>query len=150
MLRVRFGMSRAQRKVAAMAAGMEVANEVALKHAGEKIVKAIQETLDRQMVEGPPLAQKTIMLKGHSMKLIDTHLMRNNVEARIDGNAVVVGVHKDAPENRGIIAAVHEHGNESLPRRAFIEPSWNRVKRQVLKEYDREIQLQLIALSKIT
>ena len=151
MLRVKFGAGKAERKLLAIAAAIEPINKEALENAGEKIVKAIHHTLDAQLVEGPALSETTVRIKGHSMKLLDTHQLRNNVEARLDGTkAVVVGVHSDAPEQRGLIAAIHEHGSDTLPRRAFIEPTWNRVKRQVLREYDMEIKAKVILLDIIT
>ncbi len=151
MLRVKLGADRAERKLLALAAAIDPINEEALKNVGEKVVQAIHHTLDAQLVEGPALSDTTVRIKGHSMKLLDTHEMRNNVEARLDGTkAVVVGVHKDAPDNRGLIAAIHEHGSDTLPRRAFIEPSWNRVKRKVLREYDMEIRAKVLLLDVIT
>lgn len=151
MLRVKLGADRAERKLLALAAAIEPLNEEALKNAGDKIVAAIYETLDHQLVEGPALSEITVMIKGHSMKLLDTYAMRNSVEARLDGTkAIVVGVHKDAPENRGLIAAIHENGSDTLPRRAFIEPSWNRVKRKVLREYDMELRAKVLLLDVIT
>lgn len=151
MLKVKFGSTKLLTKLALMTEGIEVANDTALENAGEMIVAGILETLDQQMVEGPALAQTTITLKGHNLKLLETYQMRDNVTWRKDGdNTITAGVHMDAPEKRGLIAKIHEHGNDHVPRRAFIEPTWERIKHDVLKQYDIELKAAMLLMSKIT
>jgi hypothetical protein len=150
MLKVKLENARLTKKLLAMGIAVEAADKVALAHAGENIVDGIHETLDKQMVEGPALATTTIQLKGHSLKLLETYQMRDSVEWRHTDDGVEAGVFPDAPNKRGLIAKIHEHGNDWVPKRAFVAPTWDRIKKDVIDQYDKDLQEQLLLLAVIT
>jgi phage gpG-like protein len=51
-------------------------------------------------------------------------------------------VHEDAPNNRSLIALIHEHGapDANIPARPFMQPTWDREKRETIKVFDRSLK----------
>lgn len=95
---------------------------------GEHMVKEMKRTIDEDTEKWPELALRTIELKGHSKKLIDTGSMYNSIEYRNMRDYVSIGIHADAPNDRARIALIHEHGDHTrgVPARPFLKPTLDR------------------------
>jgi hypothetical protein len=129
-------------KMAARVAAIEAAEEIATRKAGDKLVKEMQRTIDDETEPWPSLSPNTIWRKGHDKMLIETRLMRDSIEWRQDGNTITVGVHADAPEDRALVALIQEHGapDAGIPARPFIQPTWEREKKGIIRLFDEEIK----------
>lgn len=133
---------KAFKKLAETIAILKASEEIAKKVAGKKLESEMKRTIDEELVDWPPLSSMTISIKGHSKPLIDSGKMRNSIEYRDEGSYITVGVHSDAPENRALIALVHEHGapEQHIPPRPFIQPTWDREKTGITLLFDETMK----------
>ena len=101
---------------------------------GEHMLKEMKRTIDEDTENWPELSQRTIELKGHDKKLLDTMSMYNSIEYRDKGAYISIGIHADAPNDRARIALIHEHGDHTrgVPARPFLKPTLNREKVNIM------------------
>jgi len=136
------GKKKTLAKLAAKIAAIEAAEKVAIGIAGDKLVKEMQRTIDEETEPWPALSPSTISKKGHDKMLVETRQMRDSIEWRKSGKTVTVGIHSDAPDNRAMIALIHEHGapEAGIPARPFIYPTWDREKKGIIRLFDDEMK----------
>jgi phage gpG-like protein len=146
MLKIKFGSAKALSKIsaeiAALKAGEQAANEVA----GQRLADEMKRTIDEELEPWPALSPRTIALKGHDKVLIEDRTMRDSITYKTDGKYVTVGVHDDAPKDRGKIALIHEHGapEAGIPARPFVQPTWDREKGNILALFELTLKKGLI------
>ncbi len=131
MLSINFSKIALDMKLVSAMASIKTAEDLALGMAGKHLADEMQRTIFDQTESWEPLSPITIALKGHDDILIDTEDMVESIEWKKKGKYVTIGIHSDAPNNRALIALVHEHGNENIPERPFIMPTWYREKKHV-------------------
>jgi len=131
MLKINFNSVLLDMKLVASLASIKTADDLALGMAGKHLADEMQKTIYDETENWPALSPITIKIKGNDAKLLDTNEMVKSIEWRKDGNSVTIGIHDDAPNDRAMIALVHEHGNEHVPSRPFIMPTWDREKNYV-------------------
>jgi len=131
MLNINFRKTALDMKLVSAIASIKTAEDLALGMAGKHLADEMQRTIYDQTESWAPLSDITIALKGHDKILIDDNKMVESIEWKKKGKYVTIGVHNDAPDNRALIALVHEHGNEHVPERPFIMPTWYREKKYV-------------------
>jgi hypothetical protein len=88
----------------------------------------------------PPNAPSTIARKGHGRTLIDTELMKNEIDYEIsDENGTkrgLIGVFGE----RARIAEIHEYGSSDgrIPERSFQRSSFDEKKEEILSEMSED------------
>ena len=118
-------------KLVSALASIKTAEDLALGMAGKHLADEMQRTIFDGTENWEPLHPVTIALKGHDDILLDSDDMVESINWKKKGNYVTIGVHDDAGTKNVIKALVHEHGNEHVPERAFIMPTWDREKKHV-------------------
>ena len=131
MLKINFSSVLLDMKLVSAMAGIETAEDLALGMAGKHLAREMQRTIFDETENWEPLHPMTVKLKGHSDILLDTDDMVESIAWKKKGNYVTIGVHDDAGSKNVVKALVHEHGNEHVPERAFIMPTWDREKKHV-------------------
>lgn len=131
MLKINFNSVALDMKLVSAMAGINTAEDLALGMAGKHLAKEMKRTIYDQTENWAPLHPVTIALKGHNMKLLDENDMVESIDWKKKGNYVTIGVHDDAGDKNVVKALVHEHGNEHVPERSFIMPTWDREKKHV-------------------
>jgi len=137
MIGIKFLSDKLIRKMAAITAALKLSEGVALDGVGKKLAGEMKRTIDEELESWPPLSPITISIKGDDKMLIDDGTMYDSITWKRDGKHITVGVHEDAPANRGKIAAIHEHGapEAAIPARPFVEPTWDREKKKLSTMY---------------
>jgi hypothetical protein len=109
---------------------------------GENLAKAMQQTILTQSENWPPLSEQRIKEKGHSKALLDTFQLVNSIKAIYNGNSVEVGVHRNAPNNRGRIAATNEYGDPErrIPARPFVHSTWARERDRLITKWRNDLK----------
>jgi hypothetical protein len=131
MLKINFNSVALDMKLVSAMAGIKTAEDLALGMAGKHLAKEMQRTIKDQTENWTRLDDVTISLKGHDMKLLENGEMVSAIDWKKKGNYVTIGVHDDAGDKNVVKALVHEHGNEHVPERSFIMPTWDREKKHV-------------------
>lgn len=131
MLKIDFNSVVLDMKLVSAIVGIETAEDLALGMAGKHLEEEMQRTIFDETEDWEPLHPVTIELKGNDDILIDTGDMVESIDWKKKGNYVTVGVHDDAGRKNVVKALVHEHGNEHVPERSFIMPTWDREKKYV-------------------
>ena len=131
MLKVSFSSLALDMKLVSAMAGIKTAEDLALGMAGKHLAREMKRTINDETESWAPLHPTTIALKGNDKMLVETDDMVDSIDWKKKGNSVTIGVHDDAPNDRAMIALVHEEGNEHIPSRSFIMPTWDREKNRV-------------------
>ena len=135
MIKINFNSAMLDLRLMGAIAGIEVAEDLALKKAGKHLMEEMKRTIYEETEDWVPLHPLTVMLKGHDKILIDTSEMIESIKWKKRGDYVTIGVHDNAPNDRATIALIHEHGNEDVPARPFIIPTWEREKKHVERNF---------------
>jgi phage gpG-like protein len=137
MIGIKFSSDKMMRKMAAIIAVLKTGESVALDNIGKELTSEMKRTIDEELESWPPLSPRTISIKGNDKILIDDNTMYDSIKWKRDGKSVIIGVHADAPANRGKVAAIHEHGapEAHIPARPFVEPTWDREKKKMSLKY---------------
>ena len=131
MLNIDFNSVVLDMKLVSALAGIKTAEDLALGMAGKHLEREMKRTIYDETENWEPLHPVTIKLKGNDDILLDTDDMVESIDWKKKGNYVTIGVHDDAGSKNVVKALVHEHGNEHVPERAFIMPTWDREKKHV-------------------
>jgi phage gpG-like protein len=142
MISVKFSGTKAFSKLAKTTASLKLGEEFAKEMAGKKLKAEMKRTIDKEMVNWPALSPVTVSRKGNDKILVETSEMRDSIDFKDHGKYITIGVHEDAPNNRSLIALIHEHGapDANIPARPFIQPTWDREKREIIKVFDRSLK----------
>jgi len=137
MIGIKFSSTNMLRKLVAMSAALKLGEGIALNNIGKELADEMKRTIDEELEDWTPLSPRTVSIKFHDTILLDDGTMYDSITWKRDGKHITVGVHEDAPANRGKIAAIHEHGSPeaAIPARPFVEPTWDREKKKLSTMY---------------